>query len=425
MHNGFCEVFMPKKRLLVLGCGMQGKAALDDLFHQVESCSIVVADNRPDLIDYLGRYPRDRVSGRGLDLARRDELRGLMAGASVVVEALPPQFAPEVARVAAETGVSLVSSMYYVNPLVTDPVAIEKTKRDLERINREAEAKGIVILPELGLDPGIDLVLGARALAELDRVHTFNSYGTGLPVPEHAGNPLQYKFSWSVLGVLRAARRPAKVVTRGQVRDIPGHEIFHPHNIHTIDVDELGTVECYANGNAAHYLEAFHLQGKVQEMGRYACRYPGHCAFWYRLVNSGFLDEEALAVNDASISPIDFTAALLSSQDQFWFALQEQDLAMVRVDLTGWSGETARRVVYQLVDRRDQGTGFTAMQRTVGYTMALGARLILDCRLPRCGLLSPVEVPFDLLEDGLRDHGMRITREQLPWQAPGDGETAP
>jgi saccharopine dehydrogenase-like NADP-dependent oxidoreductase len=236
---------------------------------------------------------------------------------------------------------------------------------------------------------------------------------------------MKYKFSWSVLGVLRASKRPAKVVTRGQVKDIPGHAIFHPDNTHTIDIDGLGTVECYANGNAAHYLDSFHLQGKVQEMGRYACRYPGHCAFWHRLVNSGFLNESAIGVGDASISPLDFTAALLSSQDQFWFAAEEQDLAMVRVDLTGWSGGTAKRIVYQLIDRRDMRTGFTAMQRTVGYTMALGARLILDGKLLRCGLLSPVEIPYDLLRDGLGEYGMRITREQLPWRDPDLGEADP
>jgi lysine 6-dehydrogenase len=413
---------MSQKYLLVLGCGMQGRAALDDLFHRAEPDPIVVVDNRPDLGDVLDRYPENRVSGRTLDLTRRPEVRDLMAGASVVVEALPPSFALDVAKIAAEVGVSLVSSMYYVDPSETEPIAIEKARDDLELINRQAEEKGIAILPEFGLDPGIDLVLGAQALKEFDRIHTFNSYGTGLPAPEHASNPLRYKFSWSVVGVLRAAKRPAKLVSFGQVKDIPGHEIFRPENIHTIEIDELGgKLECYANGNTEQYLDVFSLRDKVLEMGRYACRYPGHCAFWDRLANSGFLNEGALHVGGAGVCPIDFTAAVLSGQDQFWFGPEEADVAMVRVDLTGWSKDGPQRVVYQLIDRRDMKTGFTAMQRTVGYTMALGARMILERKLPRCGLLSPVEIPFDLLESGLGQVGMRISREELPWNAADGG----
>jgi saccharopine dehydrogenase-like NADP-dependent oxidoreductase len=137
------------------------------------------------------------------------------------------------------------------------------------------------------------------------------------------------------------------------------------------------------------------------------------------MVNSGFLGEDAIRVGDAEIPPIDFTAALLSGQQQFWYGPDEQDAAMVRADVMGWSGGAPKRIVYQLIDRRDLTTGFTAMQRTVGYTMGLGARMILKRELPRCGLLSPVEIPYDLFEKGLAEFGMRITRHELPWQEPG------
>jgi saccharopine dehydrogenase-like NADP-dependent oxidoreductase len=395
---------------------MQGRAVVDDLYHNADPHPIVVVDNRSDLSDDLGRYPGDRISCRTADLSRRDNVRDLMAGASVVVEALPPTFARGMAKIAAEVGASLVSSMYSVDPAESDPAAIARAHDDLGLINTQAEEKGICILPEFGLDPGIDLVLGAKALSEFDRVHTFNSYGTGVPAPEYATNPLKYKFSWSVIGVLRSAKRPARIVRSGQVQEIPGDQIFSPENIHSIEIEELGgALECYANGNAASYLDTFDLRNQIVEMGRYACRYPGHCAFWDRLVNSGFVDQDTVRVGDTEVSPLDFTAALLSAQDQFWFGPEEADVAMVRADVSGWSGGRPKRVVYQLIDRRDMKTGFTAMQRTVGYTMALGARMILEGQLSRCGLLSPVEVPFETFARGLEQFGMRITRHELPW----------
>ena len=45
-------------------------------------------------------------------------------------------------------------------------------------------------------------------------------------------------------------------------------------------------------------------------------------------------------------------------------------------------------------------------------TMALGARMILAGQLEKTGLVSPLEVPYDLVAEGLHRHGIRITREE-------------
>ncbi|UCH97777.1 MAG: hypothetical protein JSV88_13240, partial [Candidatus Aminicenantes bacterium] len=59
----------------------------------------------------------------------------------------------------------------------------------------------------------------------------------------------------------------------------------------------------------------------------------------------------------------------------------------------------------------DPDTGFTSMQRTVGFTMSLGARLILEGQLNQPGLLSPRDVPFDLVVRGLEKHGISISHQ--------------
>ena len=51
----------------------------------------------------------------------------------------------------------------------------------------------ITILPEMGMDPGIDLVLARLAVDELDTVYGLYSYGAGLPEPACAeANPLHF-----------------------------------------------------------------------------------------------------------------------------------------------------------------------------------------------------------------------------------------
>ena len=407
---------MANEKIVLLGLGMQGKAVLDDLVKNTDVAQIIVADNSPDLEQYLRRYPSERVFGRRIDATNEVELSTLMRDANVVIESLPGTFALPVGRLAARLGVNLVSSMYYINPGEQDPENIRRMQAEVQEVDRRAKANGCTILTEFGMDPGVDLVMGAKALSEFDEVHEFYSYGAGFPVPESANNPLKYKFTWSVIGVLRSYLRPAKIISQGKVIEIPAYEVFVPQNRHILELEEIGgPLESYPNGNSAHYAELFGLKGSVQEMARYTCRWPGHCDFWEIMARCGFLNPEPINVRNTEIAPIEFVAALLNSQPQFHLAEHEQDLTLLRIDVRGIAQGKRTRIVYQLIDRRDLETGFTSMQRTVGFTMSLGAQLIVQEKLQNPGLLSPIDVPYNLVAQGLKKHNMSITRQELPW----------
>jgi saccharopine dehydrogenase-like NADP-dependent oxidoreductase len=406
---------MTDKTVLLLGLGMQGRACLHDLVKNSDIARIIAVDIDPGMEEYLSCYPGERVTGRNIDVKNETDLISLMKSVDLVIEALPGEFALRMGRLAAESGVSLVSSMYFMNPGESDEDKIRSVKEELAEIDREAKEKGVSILTEFGLDPGIDLIMGARALSEMDEAIEFYSYGAGIPSPEHANNPLRYKFAWSAIDVMRAYSRPARVISGGKVKDIAGVEIFSKENVHTLDLKELDVhLECYMNGNGVRDAELLGIRDSIREMARYTCRLPGHCEFWETMVKCGFLNEEPLTVGDASVSPLRFTASLLDSQPQFHYAEDEIDVSLVRVDLRGKRKSEKKRVVYQLIDRRDFETGFTSMQRTVGFTMSLGAQLILEGVLDKKGLLTPLDVPYELVVRGLSRHGIEITRRQLP-----------
>lgn len=410
------QVRSANKKVVLLGLGMQGKAALHDLVSNSEAAEILVADNNPKMDVILRAYPAERVKAVSLDAADEAALAALIKGADVVIESLPPQFALNVGKLAAAEGVNLVSSMYYLNPGEKDAARIAQTKQDLKTLDRVAKEKGVIILTEFGMDPGIDLVFGAKALAEFDEVEEFHSYGAGFPTPEAANNPLRYKFTWSVGGVIRSYLRPGKVIADGRLVEVKADEVFAEKNRHVLEIDGIGSpLECYPNGNAEHYAELFGIRETVKQMGRYACRLPGHCVFWSTMAKCGFLNDQPVDVNGVQVSPVQFTAALLGSQEQFYFTDQEQDMALIYIDVRGKKNGEKKRVTYQLIDRRDLETGFTAMQRTVGFTMSLGARLILEGTLSKPGLLLPMEVPYELVVDGLKRHGMVISRRESAW----------
>ena len=405
---------MTNNKIVLLGHGMQGKAALYNIFHNCEFEQIIVADNHPDLQKHLSQYPKNKVKCTPIDATDKIRLASLIKDASIVIDALPGNFAFSVAQVAAQAGVNLVSSMYYINPLEKDSRKIRELQDQLEQINELAKNKNITILPEFGLDPGIDLVLGAQALSEFDSVEEFNSYGTGLPVDHSAENPLKYRFSWTVPGVMKAYKRPARIIRDGRDVEIDGLDIFAPANRHMLEIEEQSNpMECYPNGNSTYYAELYRIKDSIKSMGRYACRWPGHCDFWQAVSRSGFLDEQPIQVGSQQVSPIEFTSALLNSQEQFHYGESDKDMAMVRVDMTGLKNGKKKRVIYQLLDFRDKKTGFTAMQRTVGFTMGIGARFILEGKISQRGVISPIDISYTMLEQELKKHDMKITRQDF------------
>lgn len=402
---------MPSQKLLILGYGMQGKAALYDCLHCGDFESIVVADSAPDFLKSMEKTCDPKMRGVNLDASDTVQVRDLIAKADVVIDALPAEFTVPIGKLTAEAGVHVVSSMYYLNPGVEKPQALAKLKEDLGYIDRTAKENDCTILTEFGLDPGLDLIVGAEALREVDEVEVFNSYGAGFPTPDSCGNALSYKFTWSVKGALLSYKRPAKIIKDGQIVEIPGMEMFAPENMHIIEDECLGgPLECFPNGNSVKYAEEFGIAEQVKEMGRFICRRPGHGEFWWRMANSGFLSEEPVKIGDAEVAPIDFVSALFQSQKQFWYSGRERDTTLIRVEVQGKKDGKNKSVIYQMVDYKDLETGFTSMQRTVGFTMGIGAMLLVQGKLNTRGMISPTQVPLDLIEPELKKRNITLTR---------------
>jgi len=388
-------------KVLVLGTGLQGRAALYDLMHSPCVTHIIAADvNTHALEQWLARLPRDKIQVVQVDARDEPQVARLMQRVDAVIVLLPTTFHVAMARLAIANGIHLINSSY--------------APPEFQEIGRQAASRGLAILPEFGLDPGIDLVLAGHTIRQFDTVYQFYSYGAGFPEPSAANNPLRYKISWTFDGVLKAYRRDARIVRDGQIVDIPGREIFAPTNIHSVET-EWGTLEAYPNGDVVPYLQALGILTTVRQAGRFALRYSGHCAFWYVMAQLGFLEETPQI---AGLAPRDFVRLLLEPQLQF--ADDERDIALVRVDAQGIKDGRPRHLVYQVVDRRDVQTGLMAMNRTVGYTCSIGAQMILRGDIRKRGLLSPItDIPAEVFFNELRQRG--ITVQQAEYEITGQG----
>lgn len=385
-------------KVLLLGVGMQGKAALYDLAHSEGVTSVTAADwDKASLETFVASQGLGaKVSCEFVDARDRGSIDQLMAWSpEVVVDLLP---IPYIGNVAAS---ALAHSVHYVNTFyVTE---------ELQALAGEARAKNITFLPEFGLDPGIDLVLLGEAQRYFDQIESVLSYGAGFPEPKAANNPLRYKVSWTFEGVLKAYMRSGRLIQDGEIYEIDAIDMFASKNMHEVVIEELGKLEAYPNGDAVRYAHMLGLDRKqVRAMGRYALRWPGHCAFWKALVDLHLLDAEPVIVDGMEVDRKRFMAAAIEPHIQY--ESNERDIALVRVEVTGQRNKKLERVIYQMIDFRDLKTGLTAMSRTVGFTASIGAQLIASGQLKKRGLLSPLtDIPYEVLVRELEKRDVQIS----------------
>ena len=102
---------MASKKLLILGMGLQGAGALQDVLNKKTFSDITVADYGKGFEEKKEYYKSLGVNPVSVDANNLDALRELIKDKDVVIELLPVDYAMNVGRIAAECGVNLVSSM--------------------------------------------------------------------------------------------------------------------------------------------------------------------------------------------------------------------------------------------------------------------------------------------------------------------------
>ena len=385
--------------ILVLGTGLQGKAALFDLVRSTHIHHIIAADlDINSLENFIQKIGSNKVETIFLDVENTEKVKLLMRSVKAVLVLLPTQYRLPMVRLAIECGIHIIDASY---PL---PEYME--------LEEQAKAHGVAILPECGLDPGIDLILAGQAFKEFEQVDTYLTYGAGIPDPAADDNLLRYKISWTFSGVLSAYQRPARIVQNGQIVDIPPSDIFSDKYFHPVEVRGLGTLEAYPNGDAVQYIEQLGVKGMVKTAGRYSLRWPGHVAFWRKMSGLGFLNQTPVKIGDQEVVPRKFVHDLL--EPKLHYRPDERDIALVRVEVSGIRDGNPQRRVYQVIDYRDLESGLYAMQRTVGFTASICAQMLLRGDIPGRGLLSPIsDVPANIFFSELKKRNIEVEIFQI------------
>ena len=310
----------------------------------------------------------------------------------IVLDFLPPQYIRTVAEAAIKSGVHLVNTNYAYDILDLDYAAKEK---------------GISIIPECGLDPGIDLILYNHSLKYFDKVFKLNSYCGGIPEKAACNNPLKYKISWNIIAVLKSQIRDATLITDSEHVYIPAEDQHDNAFIHSIEFPELGTLEAIPNGNAVYYAKLLKIDNNLSETGRYTLRWPGWCSFWNPLKKLGFLSDEPINGLSEKVSPLEMVAKLLEPQLQYDDS--EKDLCVMVNKVEGVRKGKHQILTFSLLIERDLVTGLMAMSMGVAYPACIAAEMIVKGDITKKGVLSPaIDVPCDVFMDRLNKRGIKV-----------------
>lgn len=422
------------KRVLVLGAGMVSRPLVRHLLEK-QGHQVTLGDrNLMQVQSVIGSHP----NGTAVQVEATDieALKRLVRKANIAVSILPPtskdgtvNFHANVAGACVAEGVPLVTSSYADN-----------TAGSAEA----AQSSKVIILNEMGLDPGIDhfsamrIIRDARARGE--EIISFTSFCGGLPAPETA-NTLGYKFSWSPAGVFKAMLNDAIFLRDGERTTIRNAQLFANPSQHPIDGIEA--LEGYPNRNSLQYLSAYGLEG-IRDMQRGTLRMQNWCAFWDRVAKLGVIsnvpmdlsglsyanltrrlmqtsggngieaefarhlkiredakiivqarelglfEDELIPATDSDGDSIQTPLAALAliAQKRMKYAPGERDMSVMQHVFLTRNGSRRRRITSTLLEFGDPN-GDSSMSRLVGLTAAIGVKLIAEGKIEGRGSLIP------------------------------------
>lgn len=335
-------------RIAILGAGLQGSACAYDLLRQEDVEGVTLADLYPERTPgFLA--PDPRLSRVTTDFSDEEAVLAVLAGHDVALSAAPYYLNLDLARLALRAGCHF-----------SDLGGNTKILRAQLRLDEEARAAGLSLVPDMGLAPGLVNVLAAEAIRRLDVARSILLYVGGLP--QNPRPPLNYQVAYSLEGALDYYTTPSWILSDGKLKQVEAMS-----GLEELEFEGLGRLEAFHTGGGAS-LQPWEFEGDVERLEYKTLRYPGHAAIMRAIRDLGLLSEVPLQVDDTEVIPRRLFIACVTPE---LTRPQEPDLVVLRVVAEGERGGEPTRLTWDLLERRNPQTGISAMERTTGFSLAI------------------------------------------------------
>ena len=439
------------KKILVIGAGRSAvtliKYLLDNSIANI--WQVTVADFSIELAELA---VANHENGKAIFFNVTDEKqrKNEIGNADIVISMLPASLHITVAKDCISLGKNLVTASY-----VSAEIA------DLDEMAKQA---GVILLNEIGLDPGIDHMSAMQVIDEIKEnggeLTSFKSFCGGLVHPDYDTNPWNYKFTWNPRNVVLAGQGTAQYIKQGKYKYIPYTKLFERTEV--MEVLDAGEFEGYANRDSLGYRSAYGLDD-IPTLFRGTLRRKGYCKAWNMFVQLGMTDDTYKVENSENLTYRAFINLFfpynneLSIKEKFcsYLNLSQDSEEFRKIE---WLGVFADTIVglkdaspaqilqkiceekwtlgvedkdmivmqhqFEYVENGEQkklnssllvfgdDPRYTSMAKTVGLPVAIAAKLILNGKINSTGVKIPTtkDIYIPVLKE-LEENGINFVEE--------------
>ena len=441
------------KTILILGAGLSSSSLIRYLLEKsVENnWQLRIVDQDIELVKTkINGHPNGTaLSFNALD---SDERKPEIEKADLVISMLPARFHIGVAEDCIALKTNLITPSY-ISP-------------EMKALDIEAREADIIIMNEIGVDPGIDHMSAMKIIDHIKgqngKITSFKSFTGGLIAPESDNNPWNYKFTWNPRNVVLAGQGgAASFIRNGEYKYIPYNRLFGRLDYHT--VPGYGDFVGYANRDSLSYRQTYGLED-IPTIFRGTLRRPGYCEAWNVFIELGMTDDTYHMVETKGMSPRRFLNAFLpynqelTAEEKFKEFLREDRMHLYekfewlglfdREAIIDKDNVTPAQILQEILVRKlslDEGDKdmivmlheftyelngkeyflkssmvnigedrvYTSMSNTVGLPAAICAKMILNEEIKLKGVTLPVmaEVYEPILSE-LEEYNIRFIEEE-------------
>ena len=443
------------KKIVIFGAGRSSTSLIEYLLSIAEEQNLLIT-----LLDYNEELAKSKINNHKfgeahfIDANNPNERLKFIKESQLVISMLPAHMHLGIVKDAIHEKVHVITPSY-----VTE---------EIRSLNADAKNNDVLILNEMGLDPGIDHMSAKKIIDEIEdnggKLTGFESFTGGLVAPENDDNPWNYKFTWNPRNVVLAGQGgAAKFIQEGKYKYIPYNKLFRRTEI--IEIEGYGKFEGYANRDSLRYRSVYGLN-EIPTMYRGTLRKIGFCRAWNVFVQLGLTDDSYVIEGSENMTNRDFINSFLAynphdsvelklrhylgieQDDYIWeklvwlglfedkkiglknatpaqilqkilqnkWSLKEEDKDMIvmwhkfNFSQKGVDKEIRSHMVYIGKDNK-----FTAMSDTVGLPLGIAAKLLLSGKIKGRGVKLPIEreIYLPVLSE-LEQLGITFEEKEVP-----------
>ncbi len=345
-----------KKKIIVLGAGLVGKAMALDLAKDFDVTSVDF-NQEP-----LSSLSTQGIKGIQLDFSNVDQLKKTIEPFDLVVGAVPGFLGFQTARAVIEMGKNMVDISFFPE----DPFLLD----DLAKKNK------VTIVTDCGVAPGMgNIILGYHN--QQMKIQKYECLVGGLPAVREW--PYEYKAVFSPIDVIEEYIRPARYVQNGAI--VIREALSDAEHVH---FEGVGTLESWNSDGLRSLIKTM---PNIPNMIEKTLRYPGCVEYLKVLRDSGFFSYDPVDVAGTKVRPVDVTSKLLFPK---WkLKPGEEEFTVMRIIIEGSEQGKQKKYQYYLLDRTEKSTGILSMARTTGYTCTGAVNLVITGQFDRKGINPP------------------------------------